>query len=168
MTALLQRLDKIATNLTPFVLALVLVMGSSVPIRLPTFGAVAPNLALIAVFYWTIYRPDLLPGAAVLLLGLWQDILVGAPLGLNAIALLLVHGAIVTQRTFFQGKSFLVIWWAFGLTASLAALAFWLLTMGYHGMVIDPMPLVFQLALTTAVFPFLTWLFARVHHAILR
>lgn len=168
MTELLQRLDKVATNLTPFALALVLVLGSSVPLRLPTFGPVAPNLALIAVFYWTIYRPDLLPGVAVLLLGLWQDILVGAPLGLNAVTLLLVHGAIVLQRTFFQGKSFPVIWWAFGLTAALAAGVFWLLTMGYHAAVVDPFPLLFQCALTTAVFPFLTWLFARVHHAILR
>lgn len=168
MNEFYERLDKLATNLTPFVLSAVLVMFSAMPIYLPTYGPVAPNFALIAVFYWTIYRPDLLPAVAVLFLGLWQDILIGSPFGLNSIALLSAHGAIAFQRTFFQGKSFGVVWWAFGITAALAAFVFWLITMGYHLAVVDPAPLVFQFALTLAVFPFLTWLFARVHHAILR
>ncbi len=168
MSGIFARLDKLATNLTPFVLSALLVMFSATPIYLPTYGPAAPNLALIAVFYWTIYRPDLMPAIAVLVLGLWQDLLIGSPFGINAITLLLVHGAIVYQRTFFQGKSFAIVWWAFGLTAAIAALVFWLITMGYHIVAIDPAPLVFQFALTLAAYPFLTWLFAKIHHAILR
>ena len=168
MIRALGRLDRIATHLTPFVLSALLVMVSTVPVHLPGYGPVAPNIALVAVFYWTIYRRDLLPAAAVLALGLWQDILIGSPLGINAVTLLLVHGAIVLQRTFFRGKSFAVVWWAFGLTAALASAVFWLITMVYHLAVIDPAPLAVQFALTLATYPFLTWLFAKVHRAMLR
>ncbi len=168
MSETFERLDKFATALTPFALSAVLAMFTTMPIYLPSFGPAAPNLALVAVFYWTIYRPDLLPAGAVLALGLWQDLLIGSPFGINAITLLFVHGAIAFQRPFFRGKSFAVIWWAFGLTAAIAALIFWLITMSYHLVAVDPARLVFQFALTLAAYPFLTWLFARIHHAILR
>ena len=162
------RLDGLTANLTPFMFSALLVMFSAMPIDLPIRAAAAPNFALAAVFYWTIYRPDLLPATAVLLLGLWQDLLIGSPFGMNAITLLLVHGAVAFQRTFFQGKSFAVVWWAFGLTAAAAALIFWLTAMSYHMTVIDPAPLVFQSAVTLAAYPFLTWLFAMIHRANLR
>ena len=161
-------LDKLAANLTPFVLSALLVMFSAMPIELPIHAAAAPNLALVAVFYWTIYRPDLLPAPAVLVLGVWQDLLTGSLIGMNAIVLLFVHGAIIFQRAFFQDKSFAVIWWAFGLTAAVAALIIWLAAMSHHLAVIDPAPAVFQFAITLAVYPFLTWLFAKIHHANLR
>ena len=33
---------------------------------------------------------------------------------------------------------------------------------------VDPGPAIFQFGLTLALFPFVTWLFARVHHSVLR
>ena len=168
MSALLNRLHELATNLTPFVVSLVLILVSTIPIQVPAVGAVAPNLGLVAVFYWTVYRPDLMPAIAVLPLGLWQDLLNGEPMGLNGLTLLIVYGVIVFQRTFFRGKSFLVVWWAFGLTAAFAALVFWLAVIGWHLSFVDPTPLVFQVVLTLTVFPFLYWLLSRIQRSIAR
>ena len=168
MSGVLRRLHEFATNLTPFVVSLVLIMLGAVHINVPAIGSVAPNLGLIAVFYWTIYRPDLMPAVAVLPLGLWQDLLNGEPVGLNGLTLLIVYGAIVFQRTFFRGKSFLVVWWAFGLTAAFAALVYWLAVIGWHLRYVDPTPLGFQVVLTLTVFPFLYWLLSWVLRSIAR
>ena len=168
MSALLRRLDGIATDLTPFVVSLVLIMFSAMPINVSSIGPVAPNLGLIAVFYWTIYRPDLMPAVAVLPLGLWQDLMNAGPIGLNALTLLIVYGVIVFQRVFFRGKSFLIVWWAFGLTAAFAAAVFWLAVMAWHLRYVDPAPLAFQYGLTLALFPFLYWVLSRIHRSIAR
>jgi rod shape-determining protein MreD len=165
---LLQRLDRLARNLTPLALSFLLVIISATPLRIPEFGPVAPNVALIAAYYWGIYRPDLFPLSAAFVVGLWQDVLVGTPLGMNALVLLAIHWFILSQRRFFQGKSFAVVWWAFALMAAAAAVLLWLISMAYHGRLLDATPAAFQGALTMALYPFLTWVFARAQHAVLR
>jgi len=168
VSALFRRLDELATSLTPFVISLVLILLSTAPIYLPAAGPVSPDLGLIAVFFWTVYRLDLMPAVAVLGLGLWQDLLNGAPVGLNAVAFLVVYGVIAFQRAFFRGKPFLVVWWAFGLTAALAGSVFWLAVVAWHLRYVDPTPLVFQWGLTVAVFPFLYYGLSLVHRSITR
>lgn len=169
MTAgLLQRLDKLTRNLTPVVISLLLITLSVVPVQIPFYGTVAANLGVMAVFYWVIYRPDLLPPAAAFLLGLWQDILFGTALGVYALVFLVVHTVLVAQRRFFQGKSFVVVWWAFAIVASLASLLAWLLVVVLNGAWIAPTPAVFQFLLTLALYPFVTWILARSQHAVLR
>ena len=165
---MLQRLDRVARILWPFVLSLLLVLVSVLPLQLPDFGRVAPNFAVMVTFYWAIYRPDLFPGPAAFVLGLWLDLLTGTPLGINALVLLLVHWVTLSQQRFFQGKSFGVVWWAFALTVSGAMTLFWILSAAYHMRLIDPSPVVFQLLLTIACFPVLTWLLARTQQVVMR
>ncbi len=165
---LLQQLDRIARNLTPLTLGFVLVILSATPLRIPEFGPIAPNVGLIAAYYWGIYRPDLFPASAAFALGLWQDVLVGTPLGMNAVMLLAMHWFIRGQRRFFQGKTFAVVWWAFALVTTAATFLLWLTSMAYHGQLLDAAPAVFQGLLTLALYPFLTWVFARTQHAVLR
>ena len=165
---LLQRLDRFARYLLPLSLSLVLVIFSTTPLHIPEFSPVAPNVGLIAAYYWGIYRPDLFPASAAFAVGLWQDFLVGTPLGMNALVLLAIHWFILGQRRFFQGKSFAVVWWAFALMAMAASAVLWLIAMAYHGRLLDATPAAFQGTLTVALYPFLTWVFARVQHAVLR
>lgn len=165
---LLQRLDRLARNLTPFAISLVFVMVSVLPLEIPFYGAVTANLGVMAVFYWAVYRPDLLPPAAAFLLGLWQDMMFGTAFGMYALVFLIVHTVLAAQRRFFQGKSFLVVWWAFALVALLASILAWILAMLLHGAWLSPMPAAFQYLLTIALYPFATWLLARSQHAVLR
>jgi len=68
----------------------------------------------------------------------------------------------------FRGNSFLVMWWGFAMVALGAQVLVWVLTTALQFALLDPMPAVFQGALTVALFPFLTWFFARTQHAILQ
>jgi rod shape-determining protein MreD len=164
----LQRLDKLARNLTPLMTGLVLVMFSVLPLQIPYYGSVSPNLGVMAVFYWVVYRPDLMPPSAAFLTGLWQDVLVGSPLGANAFILLVVHMALAAQRRFFQGKTFSVVWWAFAMITFMAAGLTWVLTMALYAVWLSPAPAFFQFLLTVALYPFVTWVFARTQHTVLR
>ena len=168
ITAAVQRIDRSARQLAPFLSSVILVMFSALPVYLPGYGQVVVDVGLMTVFYWAIYRPDLFPVIAAFVLGLWQDILVGSPIGLHAFILLLANWAIVSQRTFFQGKSFAVIWWCFSLVALTSALVSWILVCALNTTLVSSMAVIFQAALTVGVFPFMAWFLARAQHAIVR
>ena len=167
-TDLWNRFETAVRGLTPFILTLSLAMLTVVPLRIPDFAPVTPALTVIAVYYWSIYRPDLLPMAVVFAVGVFQDALAGMPLGLTALVLIAVQYAVITQRRFFHGKTFLVEWWGFMLVAPGAAFVSWLLASLYFGVLVAPRPLGFQLLLSVALYPCLAWLFARAQHYLLR
>lgn len=164
----LQRLDRLARNLTPLMTGLILVMFAVLPLQIPYYGSVSPNLGIMAVFYWVVYRPDLMPPSGAFLIGLWQDIMVGMPLGANAFVLLVMHMALISQRRFFQGKTFPVMWWAFAMITFMASALIWILMMALYGTWLAPAPAFFQFLLTIALYPFVTWVFARTQHSVLR
>ncbi len=169
MTAgLRDRIERALLGLAPLVLTLALVFLGVLPWPVPDFAPVTPWLTLMAVYYWTIYRSELLPPSAIFLVGLVQDGLSGTPLGLNVLLLLLAHGVVVSQRRFFYGKTFLVEWWGFMLVAPGVMLVGWLLGSLYNGALMAPGPIGFQLLLTMAFYPCLAWLFARAQHYLLR
>lgn len=162
------QVERIGRNLSPFALTLALILVSVIPLRLPGFAPVTPVVALMAVYYWSIYRPDLFPVAAVFFVGVVQDTFNGTPLGLSSLVLMLVQAVVVSQRRFFHGKVFLVEWWGFMLVAPGAMLITWMLASLFYGVILVPRPLGFQLLLTIALYPCLTWLLARAQHHLLR
>jgi rod shape-determining protein MreD len=161
IAALLSQLDRISRVIAPLMLSIALLIVAMLPFRLPGLARVTPDVALVAVFYWSVYRPDLFPPSSAFLLGLFQDVLTGGPLGASALVLLLVCGLVRSQRRFFLGKSFGVVWWAFGLVAAAASLIGWVAAMVLAFAPIGPAPAMFQWVLTFSMYPFLTWLFAR-------
>jgi rod shape-determining protein MreD len=157
------RLDAVARNVVPAALGVFFVLISSIPFYIPGFGPVAPNFVLMAVFFWAVHRVDLFTSVTVFFIGLLLDILVGAPPGINAAVLVLVRTIAASQGKVFRGKSFLVLWWGFGLVALASGLVIWILTAIYHLTLINPLPIIFQMTMTIAAFPFLAWIFARTH-----
>jgi rod shape-determining protein MreD len=158
---LLQRLDLKLRKALPGLLTFVFVLVSVAPVRLPDYALVAPGLVLIALFYWTVHRPDLLKPWHACMLGLFDDILSGTSLGVNALVLTLVHWAVTSQHTFFRGKSFGVVWLAFSLLAPCAIVATALLSLVAARAIIDPMIVLVQVLLTIALYPPLAWLLGR-------
>lgn len=77
-------------------------------------------MALGAVFFWSVFRPAAMPPPAAFGLGLLQDLLLAAPLGVGALTLLLVHGLAMRWRRPLAGQGFLVVWLAFAGVAGLA------------------------------------------------
>lgn len=163
-----QRLDRWARRLTPVGLTLLLVVLNVIPFQVPGFARIVPVFALIAVHHWAIYEPELMPAYAVFLIGVLQDMLSGVPLGVNALVFLAVYGAVVWQRRFFVGKSFMITWLGFAVVGAGAMALSWLLVSAIHLIVVDPRALVYQYLLTLGFFPLLAWVFMRWQQAFLK
>jgi len=161
-----QRLDIFLRNLTPMLVTMCMVVVGVVPLRLPDASFIVPTLALMAVYYWSLHRTDLLPATAVFATGLFQDILTGVPMGLNAFILLGVFGICVTQRRFFYNKSFAVVWWGFMVVAAAALLAEWMLMSIYLETLISLKPVLFKYLTTIALYPPVAWLFVIVQRSL--
>jgi rod shape-determining protein MreD len=162
------RMDTWVRHLVPVGVTLMLLLLTAIPTRIPGLSGIIPMLPLMGVYYWAIYRPDLLPAWSAFLIGLLYDIIGGTPLGVNALVLLSVQGIAAGQRRFFLGKSFMVAWWAFGLLAAAAAGATWLLVTILYGRALDASPVIFDYLLTMGLFPLLTWTLARTQMAFLK
>ncbi len=164
----LTRMDLWARHLLPFGVSLLLVLLTAAPTHLPAFSGIAPVLGLVSVFYWSIYRPDLLPPYAAFLLGLLSDIVSGLPIGVSAFVLLLVQGVTASQRRFFITRTFLVAWWGFGMVSAAAFGVSWLLLGVLFDRVVDNQALMFEFLMTLAVYPVLAWTLARTQVAFLK
>ncbi len=138
-------------------LALFAVLLGAVPLGIEGFAPVAPDWLLMIVFYWSIYRPELLPAPVIFLLALLSDAIGGGPPGMSAILLLLVRLACLSQRRAFVGKSLLVTWFGFAAVALGAAVLSWPLASLYYETLIDPHALLARAALTVVLFPLLAW-----------
>jgi rod shape-determining protein MreD len=160
------RFTQVARNGTPGLLALIFVLLSLVPYNFPGSAQLVPPLALMAVFYWGIYRPDLLPGPLAFVLGLLQDLLGGGPLGMWAAVFLLVLMVIAPQRRFFLGKMFVVEWLGFALVTPVVFLAIWFIGSIYIGAIVDPGSLFVQASLTIAFYPGLSWSMSAVRRIV--
>jgi rod shape-determining protein MreD len=163
-----QRLDLWARNISPVGLSVVLILLSVIPTHIPGYGSIVPQLALMGIFHWTVFRPDLLPVFAVFVIGILQDSLSGAPMGLNTIVYLTVFGVVLGQRRFFLGKTFWVEWLGFSIIAAGAALQAWLLLSAYHVHVLIPGPVFFQYLMTIGFYTILAWIMGRWQRSILR
>ena len=165
---LLTRLDMGARRMVPFLVSLMLVVFCAVPTRLPGFAQVAPFWPVMGVFYWSIYRPDLLPMWATFLIGLVADVVVGMPLGVNALLFLLIRGVVVTQRRFFLTNAFPMTWAAFALTVLGEMGLNWVLFAMLNGDAVDPQILLWQYVLLVGLFPLATVFLAYTQMVLLR
>jgi rod shape-determining protein MreD len=167
-SAVWTHLDLTARKLTPFLVTVVLVVLNFLPAQLPGYAEVSPNLALMAVYYWALHRPNLLPATAVFVIGLLQDFLSGGTVGFNATILVLVFMVAFSQRRFFYGKSFLVVWWGFMMVSLGVAVVGWLLACVLFATLLDPGPAMFEGLMNAAAYPVLGWLFVQIHRTLPR
>lgn len=162
------RLDQFARQLFPFALTLVLLLASLVPLPFPAYASVTPSFMVVAVYFWTLHRPDLMPPSAVFAIGLLQDLLTGGTLGISAIVLLALAFATASQRRFLGGALFVTVWAGFVVNSAGAAILAWGLNTLAAGAMFDPRPALFQYLLTVGLYPSLGWVLVRAQRAILR
>jgi len=157
-----QRVDHMVRQLVPVSLVLLLVLLQAVPWHLPALSGVLPALPMIAIYCWSVYRPDLLVPSVAFATGLINDVVLGAPIGISSLAFLVIQGMTASQTRFFNGKSFLVIWSGFALLAAGAML----IELALSGLVYGRTPVfsafVIQYALTVCLYPVVSWMFSRL------
>ncbi|MBI3708032.1 MAG: rod shape-determining protein MreD [Proteobacteria bacterium] len=148
-------------------LTLFVVLLKFVPLPVPDYGLIAPDFVLMAVFYWTVHRADLMRPAVVFVVGLLDDILSGVPLGLSALTLLLVHWTIVSQHRAFRSRSFAIIWCGFALIAVGVQVLVTVLALVIGGAPVQPIVFAAKLAITVGLYPALAWVMGCAQRAFL-
>lgn len=164
----LEKLDARARMVLPFGLTLVLVLFGMTPTHIPGLAQITPMYALIAVYFWSIYRPDLLGYGLGFFIGILEDLLTGAPLGVGALTILLTQWVLFNQQKFFNAKPFAITWFTFVLVALGAAMLKWL----FIGLIDDggftPFGDLFaSYLITVAVYPVIAWIFSKAQTGLL-
>lgn len=167
LTVFWQRLDNAVRMALPFATAVMCTLLSVMTLPVPYLGTIAPPLALIAIYYWTLHRPDLLRPSMVFIVGLLNDIINDFPLGLSALLFVSAHHFILMQRRFFTGHSFMMTWAGFILTVLVVMICQWLLLCIIRWQGVPLQPVFVPSILAIVLFPIPCWIFIRLQRNVL-
>ncbi|MEE3625624.1 rod shape-determining protein MreD [Nitrospirillum sp. BR 11752] len=162
-----QRLDQAGRNSVPFSTTVAAMLVGMMPLQLPDYSFVAPPLTLMAIYYWAIYRPDLLKPYMAFGIGVLQDLLGGSPLGMSALVYVLSYWLVLTQRRYFLGNSFWFLWLGFALVAVGAGAVQWVAYSLMTVHLVAPGNVVAQALLAIVLFPVPAWCFSKLHRSLL-
>lgn len=165
---ILQRADHFARNMVPVTVTLLLVLVTLVPFGVPAIDQLLPLLPLMAIYHWSIYRPQQMTGIAVFCIGLAVDLLTGSYLGVNTMILLLVRYAVASQRSFLVKRSFWMIWWGFMVVCALALLVEWLLVSALAEQFVWPQSFLLQYLIGLTVYPLVSAFLTGLHGSLMR
>lgn len=158
-----RRLDITARHAFPAGTTLLLMLLATLPLNLPGQAQLLPALAVCCVFFWSIFRPVAMSPPVVFGIGLLADLIGLAPPGVMVFTLLLVHAVALRLRRFLSAQGFPLVWLMFGCFAAVAAVLDWVLYCGLTFRLLPPGPMMFQAALSIALYPALATLLTRAH-----
>lgn len=167
LTAPLRRADNAIGRLLPVATLCCAALLSILPVHIPGYVALVPAFTLMATYHWTVYRPDLLPVTAVFAVGLAEDLLAGAPLGVTPLVLLLARAAVLRRRRYFVGRPFPFVWSGFTILTAAALGSLWALHCLFALALIDFRSTVFRAVLTISLFPAASFLLGRSQRAVM-
>jgi rod shape-determining protein MreD len=148
----LPRGNRLARFLPTATVVLAAIIGL-LPLPIPGYAALTPAFALMAVYHWSVYRPDLLPPSGLFAIGFTLDLVNGATVPASALTLLLARAAVLRYRRHFVGRPFPFAWCGFVALASAAMLGLWALHCALQLSLLDPRSAMVRGALTIALFP---------------
>ena len=167
-TTVLQQANHVARRLLPFGITLVLMLFALTPTYVSGLSHITPMYAFMAVYFWSIYRPDLLGYGTVFAIGLTEDLLAGTPLGSSALILLICQRVVFGQQKFFNGRPFALVWAAFTLLAAGASLLRWICVGLAGASGFTPLSsLVASYFMTVALYPVVAWFLAKAQMKLL-
>ena len=164
--SLARRLDVAARHSLPAASTMLLLLAGGAPLGLPGQAELQVCVALGCVFFWSVYRPDSMPPAAVFLIGLLADLLGFGPLGVDAVLLLACHGIALRWRRELAKLGFVAVWLAFVVVGMAMAALGWLLVSVLALRLYPPGPGLLQASLGAGVFPVLSMLLTRAHRTL--
>ena len=139
--------------LAPYGLMAVLFLFGSFSFAFPAAGTVKAPFLLMAVYYWSIYRPSLVPPWFVFSIGILSDLAGGLPLGLTALVFVAMRWILADQRKFLMGQSFSAVWIGFVILSAAAGAAQWIVFGLISGVFPSPRSLLVSTLFGVALFP---------------
>jgi rod shape-determining protein MreD len=147
----------------PVTATLVFVLLALLPTDFLRSGMMAFLVAMTCVFYWSVYRPDLMPAWAAFLIGIFYDLVSGGPVGLGALVFLVVHWTTAGQRRALIGKAFPIAWLGYLLISALACAVYWIIASIYFTSLLALPPIVGTYIVGILVYPAAAFLLWRLH-----
>ena len=149
--------------LAPKIVAVLIVLASIVSVHLPGIGNIIPLFNIMMIYYWSIYRPELMPTWFVCLLGLFQDALYGTPLGMTALINLILRAVVLPQRRLFIKASYIVVWIGFLVFSLGIVLVSWILFSLYAQAIMPFREAFVQWVLSAALYSCIHWILNLVY-----
>ena len=163
----LPRVNSGLARLLPTATVVLAAIIALLPLRIPGYAALTPAFVLMAVYHWSIYRPDLLPPIGLFAVGLAQDLVAGTMVGAGALVLLLARAAVLRYRHRFLNRTFPFVWGGFALLAGAAMLGLWALQCLLQLSLFDLHSTLFRTVLTVAIFPVASFALGRTQRAVI-
>lgn len=120
----------------------------------PLTGEIKAPLFLMALYYWAIYRPKLIPVWLTFVLACIMDVISLYPVGLSALIYISLQWVVSDQRRYFVGQSFVVVWFGFMVVSLVSLLAQWVMFSVIYMRPLSVETLWGGLLLGIALFPF--------------
>ena len=166
--SLWHKIDSRARRILPFGLTLIVLLFGLTPTHLPDFAQITPMYALVSVYFWSIYRPDLFGYGSGFGIGILEDLLTGTPLGIGTLTILLTQWVVFNQHKFFHAKPFVVTWCTFVLVALAAASLKWICIGLFEENGFTPFwDLFVAYLVTVTIYPIIAWLFSKAKTGLL-
>lgn len=159
MDQFLQGLKVLLKTAGPALSTLLCILVSAISLPVPGIAQFFPSLGLASVFFWSLYRPWLVPYAVVFALGLVQDALTGEPLGMHVLIFLIMRIITAANAKLVSPEVFPTVWLGFMALSTALALLHWILASVYMLNLFFPLAAVVQWALTIAFYPLLHYLY---------
>lgn len=167
IVSFLQKLGESVRPFFPVLTGFLFILLSALTLPFPYIGSIAPALGVTAIYYWAIYRPDLLKPLAVFVLGVLNDIIHFLPLGLSALVFVAVYQLVLSQRRYFIKQNFFMLWAGFGIISLMSSFVMWCAVSFYEGKALTVLPVFMQFLMTFVIFPLPAWLLIKVQRTFL-
>lgn len=111
----------------PYIVMLVLYILNLTFLSFPLSLSLEPPFTLMAIYYWSIYRPKLVPVWLVFMAGILFDFISGVPVGVHAFIFVAARWIVTDQRLLLSSQSYAAVWIGFIVVNLIAVAVEWFL-----------------------------------------
>ena len=169
-TPVLSILNDTLRRMVPLASIVLLLALSLAPVpgaRALGLAATLPPLALMGVFYWSVYRPDRFGIVAAFVIGALADLLMGAPVGVTAFLYAATQRTVRQQQRLFRGGTFVLLWTGYMVVQLAVSTLQWAAWSWLSHIAYPVAPFAVQLAFGLCLFPPVYFLLSRLHASFL-
>jgi rod shape-determining protein MreD len=160
------RIESLSWSLWPVGSVFILLLLGVFPRRLFLIPDLLPLLPLIAIHYWRLFRPQLMPYWTILLLGIIQDAVFGLPIGLSGFLYMFYMLVLDSQRRIFVREAFIAIWFGFAVMSLIFVIIQWGMLWWLENIAAPLKNPLISWLLTSCFYPALHLLFNKVYRSL--
>ena len=149
-----QKLSFFLIHQIPCLMGVFLLFVGLFPLRLSFFTQHYIPFVYISLFYWIVFRPDLLSPLRVFFLGFLADLIYQTPLGYQSFCFVLFYVLVLIKQRFLQARSFSFLWRAFCIYSLGFILFQWLFSMLLYWQYLSVTIFLAQMILLWISYPF--------------